>query len=388
MENDTSEPENCSAEIFSAQLNESFVADMCSKNEYSALLSPLNFFLYVVVLFGVVGNVALLMVILKNRPLRTTPNILVINVTVGDLMYLLVAVPVHLEHQVNFCFQQGETMCKFTNMLNIVAQGVCIYSIMAVSAERYGAITQHLGRSIFRGSAKKTFLLVCIIWLVSLSLAFPVYVTSTLQNGFLCSYLPHNTTISKIYVTMQLFCHYIIPLLVVTILYSRMAHTLIRSADSFRGENQPGAKQFRARRRLAIIVLFIAVFFGVFWLPYYAFNVYFQFVFSFCGDPPNILTLLNLHYFMSVINSCFNPWIVFIMSSTHQRMLRRCILCQKPASRTMDRRTNMTTQRTNSFMNSTKGNYTEITSTMWDHTVNNNQSGSCYVWGVIYPIGS
>lgn len=357
--------EECSSASVLASFNTSQVEELCSDYTYDALLLPMNFFLYVVVLIGVVGNVALLAVILKNRPLRTTPNILVINVTVGDLMYLCIAVPAHLEDQVNFCFAQGEVSCKLVNAFNIVAQGVCIYSIVAVSAERYGAITQHLGRSLFRGSAKKTLFLVCIIWLLSLLLASPVYFTAKIHYGTLCTYLPHASPVSKAYVMMQLWCHYIIPLLVITVLYSRMAHTLIRSADSFRGENQPGAKQFRARRRLAIIVLFIAVFFGVFWLPYYAFNVYYQYVFNVCAkDVPNISIWKDLHYFMSVINSCFNPWIVFIMSSTHQRMLRHCILCKKPASKTMDRRTNMNTMRSNSFMNSSKGNYTEITSTM------------------------
>ncbi|XP_071789014.1 bombesin receptor subtype-3-like [Asterias amurensis] len=355
----------CSSENFMASLNASLVELVCSQNTYDKLYSPMNIFVYIVVLIGVVGNVALLGVILKNRPLRTTPNILVINVTVGDLMYLIVAVPSHLEGEVNVCFTQGEAACKLINAWNIVAQGVCIYSIVAVSAERYGAITQHLGRSLFRGSAKKTLFIVCIIWLLSLLLASPVYFTAKVHHGYLCTYLSHASQVAKAYVMMQLWCHYIIPLLIITVLYSRMAHTLIRSADSFRGENQPGAKQFRARRRLAIIVLFIAVFFGVFWLPYYAYNVYYHYVFSVCAkDIPDISTWRTFHYFMSLINSCFNPWIVFIMSTTHQRMLRHCILCKKPSLGHGKPHKTTNTMRSNSFMNSSKGNYTEITSTM------------------------
>ncbi|XP_038057951.1 bombesin receptor subtype-3-like isoform X2 [Patiria miniata] len=360
--NNDDEEGDCNA--FLSGINQSVLEAYCSMRAYEMLGSPLNIFMYIVVLTGVVGNVALLTVILKNRPLRTTPNMLVINVTLGDLMYLIVVVPTRLEYQVAFCFPDSEPLCKFASAWQVLAQGVCIFSIMAVSCERYGAITQHLGRSLFRGSARKTGFLIGLVWLASLVIAVPVYATASLHGGFICTYLPHFTPVAKGYVTVLLVCHYIVPLLVITILYSRMAHTLIRSADSFRGENQPGAKQFRARRRLAIIVLVIAVFFGVFWMPCYIYNMYYQFAVS-CdtiSDKDHIYE--ELRFFAALINSCFNPWIVFIMSSTHQRMLMRCICYREPGSRTTERRTNMTTLRSNSFMNSTKTNYTEITSSM------------------------
>ncbi|XP_022106504.1 bombesin receptor subtype-3-like [Acanthaster planci] len=344
-------------------INQSLVEEFCNRRDYLALVTPLNIFMYWVVLAGVVGNMALLIVILKNRPLRTTPNMLVISVTVGDLMYLMVVVPTRLEHQVAFCFPNSIALCKLSSAWQVLAQGVCIYSIVAVSCERYGAITQHMGRSLFRGSAKKTGCLIGVVWLLAFVLAVPVYTTATLYHGMLCIYLPHFEPVAKCYVTVQLLCHYIIPLVIVTVLYSRMAHTLIRSADSFRGENQPGAKQFRARRRLAIIVLIIAIFFGVFWMPYYVYNMYYQY--ALCGNiDESDQAFIELRFFASLINSCFNPWIVFIMSTTHQRMLMRCISCRKTITRTTDRRTNMTTLRSNSFMSSSKANYTEITSSM------------------------
>ena len=100
-----------------------------ARTHYFARMTIFAFF----VLFGVIGNIALLFVILKDKHLRNAPNILISNLAVADLVYILVMGPIRIEHEIHPCWLKGELACAFRYYAPVVCQCTCVYSLVALS---------------------------------------------------------------------------------------------------------------------------------------------------------------------------------------------------------------------------------------------------------------
>lgn len=291
---------------------------------------------------GTVGNIGLLVVVVFTKHLRTAANIMVVNLTVGDLLYLLISAPFHIEHDVHPSWQFGAIACKFSQSGQVAAQGVCVLSLFALSLERHQAITKARVRASSH-NMHKTLFIVATIWFLSIMISLPIIILAEtkLANGCdeICIFLPHFTPTAKTYVIFQFFALYVLPLAAIAGFYINMARVLLQSERQFQNESQPGARQFIARRRLAIIVLVITVMFGVLWLPYYAYTIWFQFRLQYSlhsiDKVWNVLFFFQqFHFFTGVANSCLNPWVVFVMSSTHRQELLKLLRCRRKPMKT------------------------------------------------------
>ena len=283
-------------------------------------------------LIGIIGNLGLLIVILMNPQLRTAPNTMVLNLTLGDLLFLLMSAPFHIEHEIHPCWQYRQLGCKLVSAGQVVGMCVCILSLTAVSGERYMAITRKI--RIGKGKAFcQTVGALIAIWSLSIAFAIPVFFLASMMDGVpICLALPHFEKSAKWYVCLLCVFMYVIPLIFITVCYLLMARALFQSTRTFKGEKQPGERQFVMRRRLAIIILVMSVFFACFWLPYHVYQIWFELSFSYeiiNSIPKHVSDAINFnrefHFFMAFANSCLNPWIVFFMSSKHRKgIVERC----------------------------------------------------------------
>ena len=279
--------------------------------------------------FGLIGNIALLLAILLSPGLRNAPNILLINLTIADLVYMLIHTPFSIIHEMTPCWLYGTLACKFRHYVPLVAQAVGIFSLAALSRERYNAIVRGLESRISR-STRRTLLVVVTTWIFAIIIAAPVFlITQTQSGGLLCQYMPMGLTRTQVYIVIQVLLLYIIPLFYISVNYVRLAQSLCRSTRANLAQNISAANPIQARKRLAQIVLVITVVFGIFWLPYYIYFLWFVFVEDddVTYNASKVRFFRHFYYYMSLANSCLNPWIIFVMSSAHRRSFLQCICC-------------------------------------------------------------
>ena len=290
---------------------------------------PNTVILSIIGILGVVGNVILLLLIIRYPNLRTIPNLLIINLTLGDLIYISVAFPVFVLHEVFPYWTSSVTACKATNYVQIVGMGVCVYSITGLSMERYIAIVKGLEMRSSR-TTRRALLCIAAIWTVSLIVPIPIIYYAHKPGPLSCWYLDHWKVASKAYEACRFILQYMFPFFTILILYSLIAKQLLFSP----GESSTRNPLFKARRRLAITVMVVAIFFGISWLPYFAYKLWFQFGFwnSFdpdTGEPAKAYDVLRAaHNYMAYLNPCLNPWILFFISTAHRRLLMRSVCCQ------------------------------------------------------------
>ena len=83
------------------QIIESFVNDMVNDWKYKARVGPWTFGLLItlyalMILFGASGNLLVILVVIRNRAMRTARNIFIVNLAISDLMLCVITTPLTL----------------------------------------------------------------------------------------------------------------------------------------------------------------------------------------------------------------------------------------------------------------------------------------------------
>ncbi|XP_072044766.1 bombesin receptor subtype-3-like [Amphiura filiformis] len=285
--------------------------------------------LFIFASIGMLGNIALFFAILLNKQLLSVPNIFIVNLTIADLVLIWTTAPFNIRHELTACWLLGSTACKIKHYIPIVAQGACVFSLAALSRERYTAIVRRL-ESRLRNSSRRTLLIVTLCWVAGFVIGIPVLlITDTNTFGLLCQYMPINDgfTWPKCYIVFLFLTLYVLPFLVISINYAEIARTLCKKSVAQTDNNQAAMRQVQVRKRLALIVIIITVFFGLFWFPYHVYHMWYMFTKNhdnIRGNKPQVKIFRHFYNYMSLANSCFNPWVVFMMSSAHRGPLIRC----------------------------------------------------------------
>lgn len=268
-------------------------------------------FIIILMLVGTLGNLSFLISVCSSPRLRNPANILLTNLAIGDLIYLFVAAPFYIEHALHPNWQHAEIVCKLRHFAQSTAQGICVYSLTALSAERYMVLA---GQTVMRGKKYRRALAAVLLWFISVVISLPVLILSNTKGG-VCRTYPVDHGASRIYECARFSVYYAIPLLNICCCYVLIAYTLLTSTGHFRQESQPGVQHFRARKRLALIVIVIAIFFGIFWFPYHLIPLLNAFNPNFIAHSDAYVVVYTL---AALTNSALNPWIVYFMSSTHR----------------------------------------------------------------------
>src|SRR6218665_2327388 len=94
----------------------------------------------IIFVVGIVGNGTLIFIVLRNRPMRTKPNVLIVNLSIGDFLLILFSVPFT---SVIFTFNEwhfGSVICKLNEFMQTLSLGVSIFTLTALSIDRFVAI--------------------------------------------------------------------------------------------------------------------------------------------------------------------------------------------------------------------------------------------------------
>ncbi|XP_033985024.1 gastrin-releasing peptide receptor-like [Trematomus bernacchii] len=297
----------------------------------------------IIIFVGLVGNVTLMRTCLMVKSMRTVPNLFLSSLALGDVLLLLTCAPVDASRYLVDEWLFGRVGCKLIPFIQLSSVGVSVFTLTALSADRYRAIVRPL--DIHRSSATRS---ICLragaIWLLSMSLAIPeavfsdlhTFTTSHTNETFVtCAPYPSAGELHpKIHSTAFFLIFYIIPLFTISVYYCFIAHSLVRSSVEIPAEgNLHLLKQIKSRKRLAKTVLVFVGLFAVCWLPSHVIYLYRSYHYD------QVDTSLG-HFIASVcarilafINSCVNPFALYLMSKSFRKHFNKQLLCCTSPSR-------------------------------------------------------
>ncbi|NWW56497.1 EDNRB protein, partial [Ifrita kowaldi] len=121
---------------------------------------------------GIIGNSTLLRIIYKNKCMRNGPNVLIASLALGDLLYILIALPINVYKLLAKDWPFGVQVCKLVPFIQKASVGITVLSLCALSIDRYRAVAswsriQGIGIPMWKAVE------VLLIWAVAIVLAVP-----------------------------------------------------------------------------------------------------------------------------------------------------------------------------------------------------------------------
>ncbi|XP_008197480.2 gastrin-releasing peptide receptor isoform X1 [Tribolium castaneum] len=300
---------------------------------------PVVFFIIFIV--GVLGNGTLVVIFLRHRAMRNVPNTYIFSLALADLLVIITCVPFTSIVYTLESWPWGVVMCKVSETSKDISIGVSVFTLTALSAERYCAIVNPLRRL---QTKPMTVISAGMIWLLATVLALPDAICSRLHvidldkpntSIVICSPFPSitPTRYSQYNIALKSLIYYIIPLCIIACFYVLMAIRLHASANDMPGEVR-GAQslaQAKARRHVARMVLIFVFLFFICFLPHHVFILWFH-LYPLAQDAYNDFwhVLKIIGFCLSFLNSCVNPVALYCVSGVFRAHFNRYLCCQDP----------------------------------------------------------
>ncbi|XP_008160073.1 neuromedin-B receptor [Eptesicus fuscus] len=289
-----------------------------------------------IIAVGLLGNIMLVKIFITNSAMRSAPNIFISNLVAGDVLLLLTCVPVDASRYFFDEWVFGKVGCKLIPVIQLTSVGVSVFTLTALSADRYKAIVNPMDIQT-SGAVLWTCVKAVGIWVVSVLLAVPEAVFSevvridSLDNGSFTACIPYPQTDElhpKIHSVLIFLVYFLIPLAIISVYYYHIAKTLIKSAHNLPGEyNEHTKKQMETRKRLAKIVLVFVGCFAFCWFPNHILYMYRSFNYNKIDPSLGHMIVTLVARILSFCNSCVNPFALYLLSESFRRHFNSQLCC-------------------------------------------------------------
>jgi hypothetical protein len=286
----------------------------------------------VIFIIGCLGNGVLLAVFSMHSEMRTPPNLMVFNLSVGDFLSLISNILVNDIIKVSGgVWHYGLALCRFYRFVRHLCMGVTVYSIVVISVQRFFALRVFFNWRGFGCRVTKKYkplLLIAFVWLLASAIAVPRTVNAGVYgNRCLGNSSEDSEGYYRMVNTIDFVALCIVPLAIIAVLSGSTARRIIDSIKNMPGESAGKQKAKQARHLSSNILISLAVVFAVCYVPYflYAFlNAWFELdVDSYTHDLINYFT-----FSLIFANSCFNPIAVYLASRRYKIHMNRYLFCK------------------------------------------------------------
>lgn len=122
---------------------------------------------------GLLGNGLVVLVVVSNPQMRSTTNILIINLALADLLFVIFCVPFTATDYVLANWPFGDCWCKIVQYLIVVTCHASIYTLVLMSLDRFLAVVYPIASRSLR-TERNTLWAISVLWVLILTTAVPV----------------------------------------------------------------------------------------------------------------------------------------------------------------------------------------------------------------------
>lgn len=272
------------------------------------------FFVAVLMLLTLVGNIMVCACFYCYRDLRTICNYFIISLSAADILVALLAMPFWFVLQLTDMDDKSKAvftseLYMFWAVIDILVGMASIMNLVAVSFDRHLAITSPFSYSESMTSFR-AIVMIAALWVLSLILCGlrPLAKTKT----FLFSYQMVVVAVS-----------FVIPLLLMIVMYMKI-YSVARNHALRIGRNF--ATDIKATKTVAIVIGA----FVVCWMPFFVIVT----IYAFEPYYPISIKAYKAIKWLEYLNSCLNPIIYTCLNRTYRRAFKKLLLRSSCCSRT------------------------------------------------------
>ncbi|XP_032658927.1 neuropeptide Y receptor type 1 [Chelonoidis abingdonii] len=285
-----------------------------------------------VIILGVSGNLALIIIILKQKEMHNVTNILIVNLSFSDLLMTIMCLPFTFVYTLMDHWIFGEAMCKLNPFVQCVSITVSVFSLVLIAIERHQLIINPRG---WRPNNRHAYLGVAAIWILAVASSLPFLVYHVLtdepfknitideyKDKYVCLDLFPLDTIRLSYTTALLVIQYFGPLCFIFICYLKI-YIRLKRRNNMMDKMRDNKYRSTETKRINIMLISIVVAFAVCWLPLTIFNIVFDWnheILPVATCSHNLLFLIC--HLTAMISTCVNPIFYGFLNKNFQRDLQ------------------------------------------------------------------
>ncbi|XP_022808334.1 neuropeptide SIFamide receptor-like [Stylophora pistillata] len=181
---------------------------------------------------SLIGNTLIIMVVYRDKKMKTTTNLLIVNMAISDLLVPIFAMPranveiIFGNHRWLVDGTFGEALCKLTAFFQDISTLVSVQTLVAIALDRFYAVWFPLKALRIKPRVKYVILL---IWSISTVIHAPYlygFQIRTFDNSKTYCFLGWSGDVTKIVFLALITLIYVIPLLLITIFYGLIVRKL------------------------------------------------------------------------------------------------------------------------------------------------------------------
>ncbi|XP_034935864.1 allatostatin-A receptor-like isoform X2 [Chelonus insularis] len=272
-------------------------------------------------IIGLIGNSLVVIVVALNPGMRSTTNILIINLAIADLLFVIFCIPFTATDFVLMDWPFGNIWCKIVQYLIIVTVCASVYTLVLMSLDRYLAVVHPIASMTVR-TENHAFLATCCAWFIILTGSIPALIIHDEEPGH-----KPNQTLCRIrsdanwpvFQVTFFLVSYVIPLTLICGLYICMLIRLWRGART-------SAESRRGRRRVTRLVIVVVGVFAFCWCPIQLILVA-KSLNSYPVNTTSVMIQVASHV-LAYMNSCVNPILYAFLSDNFRKAFRKIIYCR------------------------------------------------------------
>ncbi|EDW81504.1 uncharacterized protein Dwil_GK10988 [Drosophila willistoni] len=284
----------------------------------------------IIALTGFFGNLLVIFVVLLNKNMYSTTNLLIVNLAVADLLFVCFCVPFTATDYVTHHWPFGAIWCRSVQYLIVVTAFASIYTLVLMSIDRFLAVV-HPIRSRMLRTEHITKIAIITLWTVVLTISSPVTFTHDVLAGYdnktdisysMCMFIENPLLKRSTFQVSFFISAYLLPLMIISGLYVRMIMRLWRQGSGVRMSKESQ----RGRKRVTRLVVVVVIAFASLWLPvqlilllkslnlYHANSMFFV-----------ILQIVSQT--LAYTSSCINPLLYAFLSDNFRKAFYKAINC-------------------------------------------------------------
>ncbi|XP_075924120.1 G-protein coupled receptor 54-like [Petromyzon marinus] len=293
-----------------------------------AWLVPLVFAL--IMALGLTGNLLVVIVVGRNRRMRTVTNFYIANLACTDVIFLVSCVPFTATLYSLPSWVFGDFMCKFVNFLQQVTVQATCATLTAMSIDRCYLALRPL-KSLYRRTTRLALTVSAAIWTGSFVASLPVALHHRVEEGFwygprtYCveSFLSEGRRVAFLLYTFALT--YLLPLLTICLSYgfmlNRIGRPVVQPVDNNHQEQLVSERSRAVHAAVSRMVVAVVVLFAVCWGPIQILILYQALAPAFSHSYGTYKLKIWAHC-MSYANSALNPIVYAFMGGSFRKLFR------------------------------------------------------------------
>ncbi|XP_054262659.1 tachykinin-like peptides receptor 99D [Macrosteles quadrilineatus] len=281
------------------------------------------------------GNLIVIWIVLAHKRMRTVTNYFLVNLSVADAMVSTLNVTFNFVYMLNSDWPFGTLYCKISQFVAVLSICASVFTLMAISIDRYMAIIHPLRPRMGR---RATLAIAIAIWIVASIFSIPqfIFFTTYVQefpNGdqrIICySEWPDGPTTESyqeyLYNVLFMIVTYFLPICSMSFTYVRVGLELWGS-QSIGEATQRQMENIKSKRRVVKMMIVVVLIFAVCWLPFHIYFIITSHIPEITNSP-YIQDIFLFIYWLAMSNSMYNPIIYCWMNMRFRRGFKQFFSC-------------------------------------------------------------